>query len=153
MKKKALRCLKKMRRAGIRAWGRRKKLQINGRWAVCCFWYLCCVCPSYREQGSWQEICISKKFIYKKDLIQELYKLENERNTDDSKDRADTVWKKPVLKEGVVLFLKEGKLLFYRIRKKKNSKKLLIRTGRIHSLAILMSTLLVFIKIVYYNFY
>ena len=77
-----------------------------------------------RDRGSWQEICISKKVFIKKDLSQELYKLENERNTDDSKDRADTVWKKPVLKEGAVLFLKEGKLLFYRIREEEKQQKI-----------------------------
>ena len=75
---------------------------------------------SYREQGSWQEICISKKVFIKKDLIQELYKLEKERNADDS----DAVWGKPVLKEGAVLFLKEGKLLFYRIREEEKQQKI-----------------------------
>ena len=50
--------------------------------------------------------------------------MENERNTDDSKDRADTIWKKPVLKEGAVLFLKEGKLLFYRIREEEKQQKI-----------------------------
>ena len=53
-----------------------------------------------------------------------LIKIANERNTDDSKDRADTVWKKPVLKEGAVLFLKEGKLLFYRIREEEKQQKI-----------------------------
>ena len=71
---------------------------------------------SYREQGSWQEICISKKVFIKKDLIQELYKLEKERNADDSKDRADAVWGKPALKE--------GKLLFYRIREEEKQQKI-----------------------------
>ena len=66
---------------------------------------------------------IGKVFI-KKDLIQELYKLEKERNADDSKDRADAVWGKPVLKEGAVLFLKEGKLLFYRIREEEKQQKI-----------------------------
>ena len=79
---------------------------------------------SYREQGSWKEICISKKVFIKKDLIQELYKLEKERNADDSKDKADAVWGKPVLKEGAVLFLKEGKLLFYRIREEEKQQKI-----------------------------
>lgn len=63
---------------------------------------------SYREQGSWQEICISKKVFIKKDLIQELYKLEKKRNTDDSKDKVNAVRGKPVLKEGAVLFLNES---------------------------------------------
>ena len=79
---------------------------------------------SYREQGSWQEICISKKVYIKKDLIQELYKLEKKRNTDDSKDKVNAVWGKPVLKEGAVLFLKEGKLLFYRIREEEKQQKI-----------------------------
>ena len=121
-KRKALRCLKKMRRAGIRAWKTKK----NCKWQVGCVLFLVSVLcmSSYREQGSWQEICISKKVFIKKDLIQELYKLEKERNADDSKDRADTVWKKPVLKEGAVLFLKEGKLLFYRIREEEKQQKI-----------------------------
>ena len=58
-----------------------------------------------------------------------------------------SVFRKPF---GLFLLYAGLSILF---EKKKNSKKLLIRTGRIHSLAILMSTLLVFIKIVYYNFY
>lgn len=79
---------------------------------------------SYREQGGWQEICISKKVFIKKDLIQELYKLEKKRNTDDSKGKVNAVWGKPVLKEGAVLFLKEGKLLFYRIREEEKQQKI-----------------------------
>ena len=51
-------------------------------------------------------------------------KLEKERNADDSKDKADAVWGKPVLKEGAVLFLKEGKLLFYRIREEEKQQKI-----------------------------
>ena len=121
-KRKALRCLKKMRRAGIRAWKKKK----NCKWQVCCVLFLVPVLcmSSYKEPGSWQEICISKKVFIKKDLIQELYKLEKERNTGDSKDRADAVWGKPVLKEGAVLFLKEGKLLFYRIREEEKQQKI-----------------------------
>ena len=119
-KRKALRCLKKMRRAGIRAWKKKKSC----KWQVGCVLFLVSVLcmSSYREQGSWQEICISKKVFIKKDLIQELYKLEKKRNTDDSKVNA--VWGKPVLKEGAVLFLKEGKLLFYRIREEEKQQKI-----------------------------
>ena len=121
-KKKSSESLKKMRKAGIRAWKKKK----NCKWQVGCGLFLVSVLcmSSYREQGSWQEICISKKVFIKKDLIQELYKLEKERNADDSKDKADAVWKKPVLKEGAVLFLKEGKLLFYRIREEEKQQKI-----------------------------
>lgn len=67
------------------------------------------------------------------------------------------IWKKqdddtanPVLKEGAAVYLKEGKVLFFKIREEKNR---LIRTEGIYSLGILMSLLLVFTENVYYNFY
>ena len=56
----------------------------------------------------------------------------------------------PVLKEGAAVYLKEGKVLFFKIREEKNR---LIRTEGIYSLGILMSLLLVFTENVYYNFY
>ena len=56
---------KKMRRAGIRCLEDEKKTA-NGRWAVCCFWYLCCVCPLIREQGKLAGDLYQQKSIYKK---------------------------------------------------------------------------------------
>lgn len=121
-KKKSLKMFKEDAKGGNKSLEEEK----NCKWQVGCVLFLVSVLcmSSYREQGSWQEICISKKVFIKKYLIQELYKLEKERNADDSKDRADAVWGKPVLKEGAVLFLKEGKLLFYRIREEEKQQKI-----------------------------
>ncbi len=110
-RRKALRRLNKMRRAGIKAWKKKGP----------CKWQLACILllmpllcmSSFREQDNWQEICISKEAFIKKERIQERQKLGKNGNTTDPEDPEA---KNPVLNEGAALLLKEGKLLFFRIR-------------------------------------
>ena len=117
-KRKALRRLKKMRRAGVRAWKKRRAC----KWQTGCVLLLVsALCmSSYREPGSWQEICISKEDFIKKERIQEQYELEKSGNSEETKE---PVTKNPILNEGAALFLKEGKLLFFRIREEEKQKR------------------------------
>lgn len=116
-RRKALRRLKKMRRAGVRAW----KKKSPGKWQIGCVLLLVsALCmSSYREAGSWQEICIRKEDFIKKEWIQEQHKLEKTGNSEETKEPAA---KNPILNEGAALFLKEGKLLFFRIREEEKQK-------------------------------
>ena len=87
---------------------------------------------SYRGAGQLAGDLYQQKVFIKKILFRNCINWKR-RNADDSKDRADAVWGKPVLKEGAVLFLKEGKLYFTGYGKKKNSKNYrLERGGFIH---------------------
>ncbi len=109
-RREAARRIKKMRKAGVRAWKKRRS----------CKWQLACILllvplvtmSSFRKQGRWQEICITKETFIKKEWIQEQYKLEKTGNSNPS-----------VLNEGAAFFLNEGKLLFFRIREEEKQQK------------------------------
>ena len=109
-RRKALRRLNKMRRAGIKAWKKKRP----------CKWQLACILllvslfcmSSFRKQDNWQEICITEETFIKKEWIQEQHKLEKTGNPTSA-----------VLNEGAALFLKEGKLLFFRIREEEKTQK------------------------------
>ena len=109
-RRKALRRLNKMRRAGVKAW----KKKPSSKWQLASILLLVplfCV-SSFREKDNWQEICITKETFIKKEWIQEQYKLEKTGNPIPS-----------VLNEGAALFLNEGKLLFFRIREEETQQK------------------------------
>ena len=118
-KRKAIRRLNKMRRAGVKAWKKKK----NCKWQLSVILFLVpLVCmSSFKGQDSWREICISKGEFIKKEWIQEQHKLEK---TGNSGDIEKTETKNPVLNEGAAIFLKEGKLLFFRIREEEKQQKL-----------------------------
>lgn len=114
-RRKALRRLSKMRRAGVKAWKKKRP----------CKWQLACILllitlfcmSSFRKQDNWQEICINEEIFIKKEWIQERQKLGKNGNPE------ETQAKNPVLNEGAALFLKEGKLLFFRIREEEKTQK------------------------------
>ena len=107
-----------MRRAGVKAWKKKEP----SKWPLACILLLVSVlCMSaFRENGNWQEILISKDSFMKKEWIQEQYKLEKTGNSEETKEPAI---KNPVLNEGAALFLKEGKLLFFRIWEEETQQK------------------------------
>lgn len=117
-RRKALRRLNKMRRAGIKAWKKKRP----------CKWQLACILllvpllcmSSFKEEANWQEICITEETFIKKEWIQEQYKLEKTGNLEEAKEPAG---QNPVLNEGAALFLREGKLLFFRIREEETQQK------------------------------
>ncbi len=117
-RRKALRRLNKMRRAGVKAWKKKR----SGKWQLVCILLLIplfCM-SSFREKDNWQEICITEETFIKKEWIQEQYKLEKTGNLEEAKEPAS---QNPVLNEGAALFLKEGKLLFFRIREEEKTQK------------------------------
>ncbi len=117
-RRKALRCLNKMRRMGVKAWKKKR----FAKWQLVCVLLLVplfCV-SSFKKQDYWQEICITKETFIKKEWIQEQYQLEEIGNSEETKKPAA---QKPVLNEGAALFLKEGKLLFFRIREEEKQKR------------------------------
>lgn len=102
-------------------------------------------------QENWQGLSVPwpgkekiLEYLIQKEVVREQYVLEKSGKEQDD-DTANQV-----LKEGAAVYLKEGKVLFFKIREEKNR---LIRTEGIYSLGILMSLLLVFTENVYYNFY
>ena len=66
-KRKAIRRLNKMRRAGVKAWKKKK----NCKWQLSVILFLVpLVCmSSFKGQDSWREICISKGEFIKKEWI------------------------------------------------------------------------------------
>jgi|GEM_PF-300847 len=148
-KRKAVKQLKKMRKAGVRAWKKKKK---KGK-MLAFFLFLTpfLFSTSATGQENWQGLSVPwpgkekiLEYLIQKEVVREQYVLEKSGKEQDD-DTAN-----PVLKEGAAVYLKEGKVLFFKIREEKNR---LIRTEGIYSLGILMSLLLVFTENVYYNFY
>ncbi len=118
-KRKAVKQLKKMRKAGVRAWKKKKK---KGK-MLAFFLFLTpfLFSTSATGQENWQGLSVPwpgkekiLEYLIQKEVVREQYVLEKSgKEQDDSKDRADQVWKKPVLKEGAVVYLKEGKAVIF----------------------------------------
>ena len=147
-KRKAVKQLKKMRKAGVRAWKKKKK---KGK-MLAFFLFLTpfLFSTSATGQENWQGLSVPwpgkekiLEYLIQKEVVREQYVLEKSGKEQDD-DTANQV-----LKEGAAVYLKE-KCYFSRSGRRKNR---LIRTEGIYSLGILMSLLLVFTENVYYNFY
>ena len=107
-KRKAVKQLKKMRKAGVRAWKKKKK---KGK-MLAFFLFLTpfLFSTSATGQENWQGLSVPWPG---KEKILEQYVLEKSGKKQDD-DTAN-----PVLKEGAAVYLKEGKVLFFKIREEK----------------------------------
>ena len=118
-KRKAEKQLKKMRKAGVRAWKKKKK---KGK-MLAFFLFLTpfLFSTSATGQENWQglsDAMAGKKRRSWKYLIQ--------KEVDPGTICIGKIWKRqdddtanPVLKEGAAVYLKEGKVLFFKIREEK----------------------------------
>ena len=117
-KRKAVKQLKKMRKAGVRAWKKKKK---KGK-MLAFFLFLTpfLFSTSATGQENWQGLSVPwpgkekiLEYLIQKEVVREQYVLEKSGNEQDD----DTAH--PVLKEGAAVYLKEGKVLFFKIREEK----------------------------------
>ena len=118
-KRKAVKQLKKMRKAGVRAWKKKKK---KGKMLSFLFISDCrfCFSTSATGQENWQGLSVPwpgkekiLEYLIQKEVVREQYVLEKSGKKQDD-DTAN-----PVLKEGAAVYLKEGKVLFFKIREEK----------------------------------
>lgn len=117
-KRKAVKQLKKMRKAGVRAWKKKKK---KGK-MLAFFLFLTpfLFSTSATGQENWQGLSVPwpgkekiLEYLIQKEVVREQYVLEKSGKKQDD-DTAN-----PVLKEGAAVYLKEGKVLFFKIREEK----------------------------------
>ena len=115
---KGLKQLKKMRKAGVRAWKKKKK---KGK-MLAFFLFLTpfLFSTSATGQENWQGLSVPwpgkekiLEYLIQKEVVREQYVLEKSGKKQDD-DTAN-----PVLKEGAAVYLKEGKVLFFKIREEK----------------------------------
>ena len=104
-KRKAVKQLKKMRKAGVRAWKKKKK---KGK-MLAFFLFLTpfLFSTSATGQENWQGLSVP--WPGKEKILE--YLIQKEVQDDDTAN--------PVLKEGAAVYLKEGKVLFFKIREEK----------------------------------
>ena len=117
-KRKAVKQLKKMRKAGVRAWKKKKK---KGK-MLAFFLFLTpfLFSTSATGQENWQGLSVPwpgkekiLEYLIQKEVVREQYVLEKSGKEQDD-DTANQV-----LKEGAAVYLKEGKVLFFKIREEK----------------------------------